>query len=482
MTPTVVLIALIALSYASLVYSATRSLQSDDSYLANWMDNIMPAIKDLTLLDLSLPGTHDTFTYDLSLRTSDGGADGDPTLAKILHDFHAIVPGSIESFIKDQAVSQTSNITTMLDNGIRFIDMRIMYEYSDSHPDWYSLHFLESNNPAMTYFTQIKDWMEAHPSEIIVMFLSKHGNTCNKGTAQYPNTPPAVKQAFWAKIQDTFGNLLVDFSKIQINTAHIDKMVQSNQRVVIYSADYAEFTNSSVYALDACLDDTASGGIDNTGGPGAYNIPGEMEFQTSYFMNSSAHNAELKMRQGFSLIHMATAVGTKSTEYAASIKYLSAFKKIEEKKCAAEFNIPGFGICPPTLMDISQLHNFYSQINMEKSHANGWGFPNAIYLDGLDADGTIRTGTMPLQGGSRDSDPTHYDTKYAYVDTMIYANINRGCDVSTRRLRGSGGPSTLQCNNMLGISEDRRAVYPITLWEENTYGRHVKWVTAKPSN
>jgi len=46
-----------------------------DSNLANWMGVAMPAIKDLSLLDLSLPGTHDSLTYDLSLTTSDGGID-----------------------------------------------------------------------------------------------------------------------------------------------------------------------------------------------------------------------------------------------------------------------------------------------------------------------------------------------------------------------------------------------------------------------
>jgi hypothetical protein len=49
--------------------------QDEDSNLANWMGVAMPAIKDLSLLDLSLPGTHDSLTYDLSLTTSDGGID-----------------------------------------------------------------------------------------------------------------------------------------------------------------------------------------------------------------------------------------------------------------------------------------------------------------------------------------------------------------------------------------------------------------------
>lgn len=33
---------------------------------ANWMRDLMPVIGNASLFDLSLPGTHDTFTYDLS--------------------------------------------------------------------------------------------------------------------------------------------------------------------------------------------------------------------------------------------------------------------------------------------------------------------------------------------------------------------------------------------------------------------------------
>ena len=44
-------------------------------FLPDWMGNLKGVIGDLTLLDLSLPGTHDTLTYDLSLTPSDGCDD-----------------------------------------------------------------------------------------------------------------------------------------------------------------------------------------------------------------------------------------------------------------------------------------------------------------------------------------------------------------------------------------------------------------------
>jgi hypothetical protein len=53
-----------------------------------------------------------------------------------------------------------------------------MFEYSgdDDDHEWYSLHFLESEAPVMKHLALIHDWVLAHPSEIVVLWLSKHGD------------------------------------------------------------------------------------------------------------------------------------------------------------------------------------------------------------------------------------------------------------------------------------------------------------------
>ena len=45
----------------------------------------------------------------------------------------------------------------------------------------------------MVYLEAIKNWMLDHPSEILVMWISKHGNTGHKGNDQYPNVTIATK-------------------------------------------------------------------------------------------------------------------------------------------------------------------------------------------------------------------------------------------------------------------------------------------------
>ena len=66
---------------------------SSSDFLSHWIGDLLPVIKDLTLLDLSFPGTHDTLTHDLSTIVSEGGMDDALVLAELMHNYSTIVPG-----------------------------------------------------------------------------------------------------------------------------------------------------------------------------------------------------------------------------------------------------------------------------------------------------------------------------------------------------------------------------------------------------
>ena len=103
-----------------------------DEFLANWMKHLMvlDGFRSATLLELALAGTHDTLTYDLSLEVSDGGIDNHNELAQFLHDHEKIIPRGGADFVRQQAQTQALTVTEQLENGIRFLDLRMMYEYS----------------------------------------------------------------------------------------------------------------------------------------------------------------------------------------------------------------------------------------------------------------------------------------------------------------------------------------------------------------
>ena len=90
---------------------AAAAVGNGTSFLANWMGLSQPVFANLTLLDLALPGSHDTMTYDLSTALSDGYEDMPGSISKILHALTPLVAGE---FIRDQGRTQGTNITSQL--------------------------------------------------------------------------------------------------------------------------------------------------------------------------------------------------------------------------------------------------------------------------------------------------------------------------------------------------------------------------------
>lgn len=445
---------------------------TNSTFLSNWMKELFPIIKNLTLLDLSLPGTHDTLTHDLSTTVSEGGMDDALVLAEILHNYTTIVPNGIEDFIRQQAQTQDMDVFQQLDAGIRFFDFRMMMEYTDSAEPWYSLHMVQSMDLASVYYQQIRQWMDAHPSEIVVLWVSKHGNTCATGEDQYPNVSPNQKQAYWKTITDIFDGVLTDFTVTKINETSINTMLERNHRIVLYMSDYSEMTADSPYALDGCL-------VDNDcSDPGAFHTGEAVPAQRELYAKASARKSEDKKEQKFYLVSLASGGTVEQIVASAILNFVppSDNRDLSEvvKKCADNFNIPNMTWCPETLLDIAQLESYYNQIAMDEILIHDdWTLPNGIYLNGLDRDGTIRTGTQVLWGGIRnEEDVEHWTTAYAYVDTFIAVNIRDACgSLEAQQAKGI----TKQCDNLISTVNDRRAKYPLLTWSDAAHGRSTTW-------
>jgi hypothetical protein len=189
-----------------------------------------------------------------------------------------------------------------------------MYEYSDTSgtaDKWYSLHMMQTINPAMNYLSQIRAWMDAHPTEIVVMWFSKHGSVCDTGNEAYPKVPVDVKQAYWAQIEQLFSGVLLNTQESRINETSIADMIARSHRAVAFVSDYKEFTGSSKYALDACL-------IDNQLGPGMTAEPDAFTWETNVFQTAAATKAEDKKKQSLFLVSM--AAGAPTMQYVAGAR------------------------------------------------------------------------------------------------------------------------------------------------------------------
>jgi len=150
-------------------------------------------------------------------------------------------------------------------------------------------------------------------------------------------------------------------------------------------------------------------------------------------------------------------------EYSFLSHYVDIDRDYWIKQCALSLHIPNMtDWCPPHLQDISQLTNYYNQLVLEAAFANQLDFPNAIYLDAVDQDGTIRVGTQLFP------DSTDQDTltaKYAYVSNFLLYNLRKVCGSST----------SSQCVSLKTLLLANRAQYPLQIWNDPTHGRLVNW-------
>ena len=441
--------------------------QHSDPFYANWMGELAPVIGNLTLLDLSLPGTHDTMTFDLSTTVADEANDIPSWLAYFLHDIRPLINiWQVGEFIHNQSKSQGLTITEQLDTGIRFVDFRMTYTAppnasSDAPYDWYCLHFAESNNPSLTYFTAIRDWLIAHPKEIVVLWVSKHGSTCDTvwGASN------AIQQAYWQQILSLFGPLALDRSTgAAMNTSTIDELVRANTRAVFLVSEYANFTGNSSKAYDACQ------ALDNEFCASVQNATSSVELCTDTFKHADAHIAKDKAADQLYLLSMASQPSQQILD-AAMVTYFPYLFNVtnEVEKCAEIFHVPGMvNWCPMHLQAMAQLENYYSQISFENAVTNHYGIPNAIYINAVDYNGTIRTGyTLFGRNYPEGWVPTPGGTNgYCYVATLVLVNLRRACKAD---------PLQATCASLETTISKLREKNPLQRWDDPFHGRLANW-------
>ena len=291
--------------------------------------------------------------------------------------------------------------------------------------------------------------------------------------------------------------------------------------MVTFATDYVEFTNSSQYALDG---KRMSNWVH---GDGAFDEAITLDVQRGYFQEAQERNSWAKEEGQYNLMGMNTE-GTESQilgafkdrflkrSFAQSellgllrsmIAHLSQFMGIFGElggllggmylsglldSCAKDVNIPGITVwCPSTLLEVAQLSSYYDQIALEEAFLASFispntversdirptaAFPNAIYLDGLDIEGTIRTGTSLKGEADDENDVSHAFTRYAYVDTIVSYNAEVACRSKNRILQGgSFAAGDKGCFQLRRLVAQRRQRHPLQRWNDVEHGRQQDW-------
>ena len=290
-------------SFVAVALLASCGVAEFTGFLSDWMGHAAAAIGHQPLLQLSLPGTHDTMTYDLAPVISDGANDLPPALAYILHNFRDFA--GLAGFVRTQARTQVLNLTAQLDAGSRFVDFRIMYSAPPHTPSsnetayrWFCLHMVQSVHPALMYLAQLKAWLVAHPTEAVVIHFSRHGSVCGN---EYPDVTPAVMRAFWSEVEALIGDLLFDHGRRNVNETALSELVSSGQRLVAIVSNYGPMTGNSSLALPACHH------IDNQLGDHVYNLPFSRNKFLGYWQGAAHRRDADARRNSLFLVSLAGA-------------------------------------------------------------------------------------------------------------------------------------------------------------------------------
>lgn len=125
--------------------------------LESWMNDLPPQLKEVPLIYLAIPGSHDSMTYGIN-RTSKVAPDAEP----ILHRLYPLFRGTILRW----TITQASDTWHQLLIGIRYLDLRLATMPNDE--DFYFTHGLYGEEISKA-LTQVRDFVDTHPGEVVIL-------------------------------------------------------------------------------------------------------------------------------------------------------------------------------------------------------------------------------------------------------------------------------------------------------------------------
>lgn len=158
----------------------------DQSYVyvtrnhSRWMGDLVdstPAIAQKPFGTLVLPGAHDSGMFD---PTTLQKVAHDPGVRLLLASFLGIGAGMLTASMAlrgaiNLSFTQKDDIATMLNLGVRYLDFRPGYCYKDLIPGLYHQHSFIPGYPFDRFLTDVFAWLQAHPTEIVVVSLGYSG-------------------------------------------------------------------------------------------------------------------------------------------------------------------------------------------------------------------------------------------------------------------------------------------------------------------
>lgn len=183
--------------------------------LSNWMSK-KPDLNSARLLDITLPGTHNSASFDLTTQLN----SNDPDYGTVEKGTFDIPDAVISQWICGYALTQSLTLSEQLQAGVRFLDLR--FDYDGATSQWRAYHFLWGMEMSKL-LEQIATFAKAHPKEVIVLQFGTIYNTA---------VTSEQRQDYANKITNVFAGQLIPTTTTNMTTVTIGQLQEAGTTVM----------------------------------------------------------------------------------------------------------------------------------------------------------------------------------------------------------------------------------------------------------
>ncbi|XP_032519035.2 PI-PLC X domain-containing protein 3 isoform X1 [Danaus plexippus] len=201
-----------------LVLLMSETSKSDNIDLENWMRDLPEQLRNVPIIYLAIPGSHDSMTYGIT-RSSGLAPDAEP----ILESLYPIFEDTILRWTITQAVDSYQQLLL----GIRYFDLRLATKTGSD--DFFFCHGVYAGEISQP-LNQIKEYINKHPYEVVILDFQHF----------YAFTPDDHRRLM-RYVLNMFGPQLVP-RQADLNTVTLNAMHRLQQQVIVVYRD------RSVYA------------------------------------------------------------------------------------------------------------------------------------------------------------------------------------------------------------------------------------------
>ncbi len=191
---------------------------------ANWMTVLAKDIANKPLNQLFIPGSHDSATYALEHEFGKGQGFSDKINALKLVG----VGFAVTTIAKNWAMAQDRTIYEQLNDGIRYLDLRVIYR--DNKKDFYTVHGLYGPKFSEV-LSQITRFMSENPKEILIIQVADLNYLGKAGEEEFNH------QKLAAMINTAFTNKLVNKSELAGPSATVGEISRRGKQVFLLYKD-----------------------------------------------------------------------------------------------------------------------------------------------------------------------------------------------------------------------------------------------------